>query len=243
MIEKDPYAMLGLSYGAPMSEVKKRYKDLATYYHPDRNPGDERAAEKMKEYNAAYTAIKTHDYYSEEHYYPERAKAQPFEPFQAQPNPEQPQANANSQPQYQSYQQPQQNPQYPPQYGGGADAATQAGQQGGMPNGFYDQQGKFHEYDPNQGATQAEQQKAWEDAVYRDQKEQEKKAKQKLIVHDLLSRVLPVVLAAIVLIVAISILHNHTVQKNINKAVLGSSQAACITFPQDRIPSSFSLSA
>ena len=54
----DPYAVLGLSPGASDEEVKKAYRALAKKYHPDRNPGDEAAARKMQEINAAYEQIK-----------------------------------------------------------------------------------------------------------------------------------------------------------------------------------------
>ena len=57
MIE-DPYKVLGLSPGASDEEVKKAYRKLAMQYHPDRNPGDEVAARKMQEINAAYEQIK-----------------------------------------------------------------------------------------------------------------------------------------------------------------------------------------
>ena len=54
----DPYRVLGLSPGASDEEVKKAYRKLAMKYHPDRNPGDEEAARKMQQINAAYDAIK-----------------------------------------------------------------------------------------------------------------------------------------------------------------------------------------
>ena len=54
----DRYAVLGLSPGASDEEVKKAYRALAKKYHPDRNPGDEAAARKMQEINAAYEQIK-----------------------------------------------------------------------------------------------------------------------------------------------------------------------------------------
>ena len=57
-MHKDPYQVLGLSPGASDEEVKKAYRKLAMKYHPDRNPGDEEAARKMQEINAAYDAIK-----------------------------------------------------------------------------------------------------------------------------------------------------------------------------------------
>ncbi len=54
----DPYQVLGLSPGASDDEVKAAYRKLAQKYHPDLHPGDEAAAQKMKEINAAYDQIK-----------------------------------------------------------------------------------------------------------------------------------------------------------------------------------------
>ena len=54
----DPYKVLGLSPGASDEEVKAAYRKLAKKYHPDLNPGNQRAAERMNEINAAYDQIK-----------------------------------------------------------------------------------------------------------------------------------------------------------------------------------------
>ena len=54
----DPYKVLGLSPDASDEEVKKAYRRLAKQYHPDLNPGDQEAARKMQEVNAAYEQIK-----------------------------------------------------------------------------------------------------------------------------------------------------------------------------------------
>ncbi len=60
MIE-DPYKVLGVSPDASDEEIKKAYRRLAKQYHPDRNPGDQEAAKKMQEINAAYEQIKDPD--------------------------------------------------------------------------------------------------------------------------------------------------------------------------------------
>ena len=54
---KDLYEALGLQKGASDEEIKKAYRKLAKKYHPDLNPGDKTAEEKMKEVNAAYEIL------------------------------------------------------------------------------------------------------------------------------------------------------------------------------------------
>ena len=53
----DPYKVLGVNPGASDDEIKKAYRKLAMKYHPDRNPGDEEAAKKMQQINAAYDQL------------------------------------------------------------------------------------------------------------------------------------------------------------------------------------------
>lgn len=53
----DPYAALGVEPDASPEDVARAYRDLAKRLHPDRRPGDERAAARMAEVNAAYAAI------------------------------------------------------------------------------------------------------------------------------------------------------------------------------------------
>ena len=56
---QDPYKVLGLAPDASDEEVKKAYRELAKKYHPDLNPGDEEAARRMNDINAAYDQIKS----------------------------------------------------------------------------------------------------------------------------------------------------------------------------------------
>jgi molecular chaperone DnaJ len=56
---QDPYSVLELQNGASMDEVKAAYQKLAKKYHPDLNPGNKAAEEKMRSINAAYEQIKT----------------------------------------------------------------------------------------------------------------------------------------------------------------------------------------
>ena len=54
----DPYKVLGVSPDASDDEIKRAYRQLAKKYHPDLHPGDQEAARKMQEINAAYEQIK-----------------------------------------------------------------------------------------------------------------------------------------------------------------------------------------
>ena len=51
----DPFAVLGVSSSATEDEIKSAYRKLAKKYHPDLNPGDKVAEQKMREVNEAYT--------------------------------------------------------------------------------------------------------------------------------------------------------------------------------------------
>ena len=53
----DLYKVLGVDRKASPEEIKKAYRKLARQYHPDRNPGDEKAEERFKEISAAYDVL------------------------------------------------------------------------------------------------------------------------------------------------------------------------------------------
>ncbi|MBR5617038.1 MAG: J domain-containing protein [Oscillospiraceae bacterium] len=62
----DPYKVLGVSPDASDEEIKRAYRILAKKYHPDLNPGDEEAARKMQQVNAAYDRIKNPEKYRQQ---------------------------------------------------------------------------------------------------------------------------------------------------------------------------------
>lgn len=60
----DPYKVLGVDRDASDEDIKRAYRRLAKKYHPDLNPGDQEAARKMQEVNAAYDQIKNPEKYN-----------------------------------------------------------------------------------------------------------------------------------------------------------------------------------
>lgn len=62
----DPFQILGVSPNASEDEIRQAYRRLAKKYHPDLNPGDATAAQKMNEINAAYDVIKNPQAYRQQ---------------------------------------------------------------------------------------------------------------------------------------------------------------------------------
>lgn len=57
MAYKDYYDVLGVSRSASDGDIKSAYRKLAKTYHPDKNAGDEKAAERFKEIGEAYAVL------------------------------------------------------------------------------------------------------------------------------------------------------------------------------------------
>lgn len=64
----DPYQILGVSHSASEEDIKQAYRRLAKQYHPDLNPGNAQAAQKMNEINQAYEQLKNPQAYRQQQY-------------------------------------------------------------------------------------------------------------------------------------------------------------------------------
>lgn len=78
-MNKSPYEILGVSETASADEVKKAYRKMARKYHPDLNPGDKDAENKMNEINEAYDRITNPEKYVQSD--ARRAAAEGTSPF------------------------------------------------------------------------------------------------------------------------------------------------------------------
>jgi DnaJ-class molecular chaperone len=57
MEQRDYYEILGVPSDAGEKQIKAAYRKLAFQYHPDRNKGDSKSADKMKAVNEAYAVL------------------------------------------------------------------------------------------------------------------------------------------------------------------------------------------
>ncbi len=65
-MDRDPYQVLGVSPNASEDEIRQAYRTLAKKYHPDLNPNDPAAAQKMNEVNEAYDLLKNPQAYRQQ---------------------------------------------------------------------------------------------------------------------------------------------------------------------------------
>ena len=54
---EDFYKLLEIQPNSSKQEIKKAYRRLSMKYHPDKNPGDEEAADYYKKINRAYEVL------------------------------------------------------------------------------------------------------------------------------------------------------------------------------------------
>jgi molecular chaperone DnaJ len=57
MAERDYYEVLGVERDASRRDIQSAYRRLAREHHPDVNPGDDSAAERIKEINEACAVL------------------------------------------------------------------------------------------------------------------------------------------------------------------------------------------
>lgn len=55
--DKDDYQILGVRQNADLEEIKKAWRKLCKKYHPDYNPGNKTAEERIKQINGAYERL------------------------------------------------------------------------------------------------------------------------------------------------------------------------------------------
>jgi len=60
-MKQDFYEILGINKNATSAEIKKAYRKKAIEYHPDKNPGDQKAEELFKKAAEAYEVLSNPD--------------------------------------------------------------------------------------------------------------------------------------------------------------------------------------
>jgi len=60
-MKEDFYDILGISKNATAAEIKKAYRKKAIEFHPDKNPGDEKAEAMFKKAAEAYEVLSDPD--------------------------------------------------------------------------------------------------------------------------------------------------------------------------------------
>lgn len=60
-LEKDYYAVLGVSKDASQADIKKAFRSLARESHPDNNPGNTASEARFKEINEAYETLRNEE--------------------------------------------------------------------------------------------------------------------------------------------------------------------------------------
>jgi molecular chaperone DnaJ len=61
MAKRDYYDVLGINKSSSPEQIKSAYRKLAVKYHPDKNPGDEKAEDNFKEASEAYGILSDKD--------------------------------------------------------------------------------------------------------------------------------------------------------------------------------------
>ena len=61
MAEDNLYELFGVGKDAPEADIKRAFRKLSLKYHPDKNPGNEEAANTLLQINRAYEILTDKD--------------------------------------------------------------------------------------------------------------------------------------------------------------------------------------